>query len=275
VHDVEAIVGGLRYDIPTDRLTLPQGCVSLELRADDDTVAYVEEATRQRHGRLRTMAHRALSAWMSDFDVNALLRMYPMFLLSGDAFSSLLGASNASELSSWLDVGAGSGDVTRRLAPAFDRVHATETSRGMARRLTRLGFSCDRIDLGGEGIEVPGAPYDAITLFNVIDRAPTPATLVRNVVRALAPQGRLVLATPLPFRPFYYDGPRTEDPREALGLEGQSWEEDAGYLLHRTLPDWGLRPRVVSRVPYLSGGDAHRPLYVLDDLVVVCSAAGR
>jgi hypothetical protein len=39
----------------------------------------------------------------------------------------------------------------------------------------------------------------------------------------------------------------------------------------RVLDPLGLAVDALTRVPYLSGGDRHRELYVLDDVVLVCS----
>lgn len=244
-----------------------------QLEHDDATRTFVKRALTRRHGALKTAAHRWLARRFSDFDINAWLDMYPLFLLSGDSFEALLRASGFAPHGRLLDVGAGSGDVTQHIAPWFAEVHTTETSAGMAKRLGKRGFTCKSLDLGANGAVVGGAPFDVITVFNVVDRAPRPLSLLRNLGGALGPGGRLVLATPLPFRPFYYQGPHTEEPLEALDFPGGAWSEEALHLLETVLPQAGLEPLVVSRCPYLSGGDSRQPLYVLDDIVCVCGVS--
>lgn len=171
-----------------------------------------------------------------------------------------------------LDVGAGVGGVTAQLAPLFDEVLAIETSASLVRRLRDAGFAAQRADLTTEA--VPGAPYDAIALLNVLDRCARPRTLAANLVDALAPGGRLLLSMPLPYRPLRYDGPRTSDPLERLPLGRGSWEEQATLLLERVLAPLGLRLETLSRAPYLSEGDRVYTWYGLDAAVMVLRRAG-
>jgi hypothetical protein len=138
----------------------------------------------------------------------------------------------------------------------------------MARVLGRRGFECVRTDVATSGVPRPG--YDLITALNVIDRCARPRTLLARLTDALAPEGRLVLATPFPFRPFVYDGPVAQAPREKLDLARDSWEASVSALVETVIEPLGLEVTSFSRVPYLSGGDAARPFYVLDDAVVVC-----
>jgi SAM-dependent methyltransferase len=173
----------------------------------------------------------------------------------------------------WLDIGAGSGDVTTRIAPLAESVQCSETSRGMARRLRRRGFSCW---LGRVGAGEPGdpllqePPFQVVSLFNVIDRAARPRSLLQAVVRRLPSRGLLLLSTPLPFAPFYYDGSVTLDPLEKLNVGAERWEDALGELWRNELAPLGLTLRAVTRLPYLSGGDAQYPAYILDDALLVC-----
>jgi 2-polyprenyl-3-methyl-5-hydroxy-6-metoxy-1,4-benzoquinol methylase len=260
-----------RYDLPLGELSLPAVCHSFSLSFDAATRDFVEHAEARPHGALRTTLHHVLRRYFSDFDVNAWLGMYPMFLLGGNAFRALLAASGGDAQGRLLDVGAGSGDITAAVADGFREVCVTETSRGMARKLARRGFCPLHVDLSES--PAPGAPFDVITLFNVLDRTPLPRTLLTHLRESLAPSGRLVVATPLPFAPFYYDGPRTREPHETLGLAGETWSADAERLVRHALPECGLEPLLLARAPYLSGGDARRLLYVLDDAILVCRRA--
>lgn len=81
----------------------------------------------------------------------------------------------------------------------------------------------------------------------------------------------MLLATPLPYQPFYYRGAMALDPEEKLKIQAERWEEAVLELWHGELEPLGLEPRALSRVPYLSGGDVQYPAYVLDDAVLVCT----
>jgi SAM-dependent methyltransferase len=269
----------LRYACDIERLgELGERFVPSQL--DAEGVAFLAAALRRNHTRARLWAHRALTVFLSDFDVNALLGMYPVFLLSTPQALRLIEAARPGGVSTgrWLDIGAGSGDVTTRIAPLVETLECTEASRYMARSLRRRGFSCW---LGRVGEGAPGDPlarqdaFDVISLFNVIDRAARPRSLLASVVRRLPPRGLLVLATPLPYAPFYFEGSLTRGPLEKLHVVAERWEDALGELWHHELAPLGLELRALTRVPYLSGGDAQNPAYVLDAAVLVCENLER
>jgi SAM-dependent methyltransferase len=218
-----------------------------------------------RPGRAKTVLHRVLRSWMSDFDANGLLDMYPMHLLGTSQWREMLGGSAGAR---HLDVGAGSGDITRTIAPLAIETVTTEVSKMMARNLRRAGFRCLESDLARE--KVPDPPYELITCLNVLDRCERPRSLLANLAEALAPGGRLVIATPLPFDAFFYDGATSRTPIERLELPRAGWETSVARLVTAVLSPLGLEVEAISRAPYLCRGDAERPLYVLDDALFVC-----
>jgi len=242
-----------------------------ELVVDEAWRAEVNGLREGRHGRLRTYAQRLARLYLSDFDANALTGMYRMQLLPTSAWRLLLEGHGRGRL---LDVGAGSGDVTAALAPCFDEVEATEVSRGMARRLTKRGVRCHALDV----TEAPlaDASFDAVSLLNVLDRCPKPRQLLRHCLQSLKPGGVFIVALALPYRPFYFDGPRTPEPLERLECDPGAppgatakWEDGARRFIERDLLPLGLQLDCFARAPYLSAGDSARPLYELDDVVAV------
>jgi SAM-dependent methyltransferase len=240
-----------------------------ELAVDEEWQRDVAALLECRHGRLRTYAQRLARLCLSDFDANALTGMYRMQLLPPGAWRRLLDGRGGGRL---LDVGAGSGDVTAALAPCFDELQATEVSRGMARRLTRHGVRCHALDLAEAPLAQP--PFDAVSLLNVLDRCRKPRQLLRHCLLSLAPGGLFIVALALPYRPFYFDGPSTPEPLERLECdtgEAAEWEDGARRFIERDLLPLGLTLERFARAPYLSAGDSARPLYELDDVVVVLS----
>jgi hypothetical protein len=256
----------------------------------------------------RTRLHRLLRKFRSDFDVNGLLDAYPLHLFSTAQLEQLLrGAGAPTSFEKALDIGAGVGLVTDELRPLCEHVVTTETSQGMARRLRNAGYECWEEDVAvtiGAGVQSHGAgatsnlidvanrprakhegTFELVSILNVIDRSRQPAGLLRAAHRLLDPdRGWLLLATPLPYRPFYYEGARTYAPvaEESLALprarqwkpaEGdtadEEWALGAERLVNRVLPSQGFQVVAFSRLPYISAGDADDDLAYLDDVMLL------
>jgi SAM-dependent methyltransferase len=240
----------------------------VKLSRDAATDAFLAQATRGRHSWWRTQLHRLIRQFMSDFDANGLLDMYPLFVASTEQWRLLLGPQPIARL---LDVGAGSGNVTRTLLPLAEHVVTTELSRHMAERLRRSGLECHELDLAER--DLPGAAFDLIACLNVLDRTARPRRLLRRMYDRLEPGGRLLIALALPYNPFFFRGNSTPEPLERLACAETSWEAGVNSLVERELEPLGFTVVTVSRTPYLSFGDAESGLYELDDALLVCQRA--
>jgi SAM-dependent methyltransferase len=255
----------LYYDVDVAALSPRLRDRFIKLERDAATDAFLAQAGRGRHSWWRTQLHRLLRQFMSDFDANGLLDMYPLFVASTEQWRLLLGPQSISRL---LDVGAGSGNVTRTLIPLAEQVVTTELSRHMAERLRRSGLPCHELDLAER--DLPGAPFELIACLNVLDRTARPRQLLRRMHERLTPGGRLLLALALPYNPFFFRGNSTPEPLERLACAEPSWEEAVNSLVERELEPLGFTVVTVSRAPYLSFGDAESGLYELDDALLVC-----
>jgi len=226
--------------------------------------AILEEARKQSHGLFRTWLQRRLRLFFSDFDVNAWLGMYPMTYLTTEEWKRLLPDAGGR----LLDVGAGSGDLTRSLAPLFSRVVCTETSKGAARRLARAGFETHLVDLAER--EEPLGEFDAVALLHVLDRCDRPLALLDRALAHLARGGLLLVATPLPYDPIVYRGGSARAPVEPLFAEELD-EPASRAALARLLEARGLTVERIARVPYVCPGDAETPYYTLDSTLFVAT----
>lgn len=258
----------LRYEADLPKLAALNVAFT-QLSLDDETARYISDSEAYRHGTLMTWLHRAMRGFLSDFDINGYLGTYPMHVLSTGQWSTLLGRVGGSHL----DVGAGRGDATEKLAQLFDETTVTETSSAMARRLTKRGYNCIEGDLALLD-ELPG-PFDAVSLLNVLDRCDKPLSLLGAARRVLRPGGLLLVALVLPYYPFVYDSGAARSPTERLPITSDEWELAAVEFVSQCLMPLGLEVLTLSRAPYLSGGDAQAALYELDDLICVCRAVGE
>src|SRR5512138_1784927 len=108
----------LEFGVDTTRWPEPLRARFLEFGPDAALVEYLERVRANRAGWWRTRAQRLVRLLVSDYDANAMLGLYPMHLLSTKQAALLLARPRGGRL---LDVGAGSGDVTRELTPLFDQ----------------------------------------------------------------------------------------------------------------------------------------------------------
>lgn len=76
---------------------------------------------------------------MSATSVNGLLKRGSMFVFSVQQFQSLIDY-DGNQLGSLLDLGAGDGETTLKMAPCFRNTYATEMSVTMQWRLQEKGF---------------------------------------------------------------------------------------------------------------------------------------
>jgi SAM-dependent methyltransferase len=91
-----------------------------------------------------------------------------------------------------LDVGAGTGKLTRLLTPTGARVLALEPVAGMREQLVAAVPGAELVGGTAEAIELPDASVDAVTsatAFHWFDTEPA----LREFKRVLAPDGRLAL----------------------------------------------------------------------------------
>ena len=229
-----------------------------------------------------------VSLCLSHTAVNGLLDTGHMFLLSSQQFLALwsfhvLGSSpstpppspssSTSSFGALLDVGAGSGHITAAIAPFFSSTTATEVSWMMTRRLSRRGYST--FHTHSLATLPPSLTFDCVLCFNVLDRCSHPRSLLQQLrSRLRSPSSLLLLATPLPLDPWVEVGKQWRLPEESLGLEvsGEGkrctgcmgWEETVERLTVLFI-EQGFAVRSVSRLPYISAGNAVKPFFTLDD----------
>ena len=233
------------------------------LPADPFIEAFARGEHAPPHGALRGHIRRILRLFVSDFDADGWLRTNPMALLGERSWEALVGRGGR-----LLDVGAGAGDITLEASGLFDTIVTTETSAPMARRLRARGLPCHRVDLARAPL-AGEAPFDVVSLLDVLDRCARPRSLLRAALRHLRDEGRVLISVPLPARPHAYLGAWTVDPEESLTGDGDTFEEALVDLVEGTIEPCGVKIDRLARAPYLSRGAVDAPLHVLDAALVV------
>lgn len=284
--DGATATGPASFHYECDRSRLPAALSScfVALHHDGRARDFVQTVGGRPHGRLRTALYHGLRRVMNDFDVHGLLGMYRVHLLSTEQFRLLL-QIRAQPLATWLDIGAGNGSAIAPARVLSRSLHATEASRVMRRRLSAQGVTVHDVDLClGPITTLPtGEGFDVVSCLNVLDRCLYPRTMLEHARDALRPGGQLLIALALPLRPHVDAGSHSVAQEQPLpvvdddqggqdGQDGQDWEACATRLWEGLLLPAGLEVVRLSRAPYISQGDAGRPLHVLDDALFVCRA---
>ncbi|BFG05436.1 methyltransferase-like protein 9 [Drosophila madeirensis] len=224
------------------------------------------------------LARSILQFFMTQTDINGFLKRGSMFILSEDQFNKLLvagGFTASSEPVTLLDIGAGDGEISLRVANTVAelsgnadlRVFATEASWTMRDRLKKLNFNVIT-EIGGlQNMEL-------ILCLNVLDRCFDPFKLLEDIRSTLAPGGRAVIALVLPYM-HYVETNTSHLPIRPL-LESSSngrqasFEEEATKFME-LLENCGFNVESWTKAPYLCEGDLHQSFYWLIDLIVVIS----
>lgn len=231
---------------------------------DAETRSWIDDCIARPNGSLSVTAQALARRVMSDYDANGLVGTHDMRVLGTAQWRRVLGDS----IGRLLDVGAGDGHVTETLAPLASSITAIETSRNMAKRLRKRGWTCHEVDLATEPFPDADARFDCVALLNVIDRTARPITLLERLKPLLGNKGRLVVAVPFPLRPHVHVGPITVDPEELLPI-AEGWEAQASTLAQLVFSPTGYQVEALTRAPYLCRGDREHPVAVLDDAVFV------
>lgn len=96
-----------------------------------------------------------------------------------------------------LEIGIGTGVNLEYLRPLPHSVTGVDTSTGMlkqcARRLNRLGIAAELYCHSAEQLSFDDNAFDRILCVNVLMYLQSPETALREMVRVLAPSGKLVL----------------------------------------------------------------------------------
>ena len=172
----------------------------------------------------------------------------------------MIPAENNTE-SKMIDLGAGDGQVTLKLSDFFHQIYATETSKPMQKLLNAKNISVLPI----ENWSQQNHKYDFISCLNLLDRCDKPKDIIEEIKNALKPNGIVLVALVLPFKPFV-EVRNSRQPEQGLDIDGSTFIEQAQSFV-QLMSSFGFNLRSWTRLPYLCEGDLLHSVYYLDDAV--------
>lgn len=247
----------------------------VQLDQDEETQQFIEHSVDQSDWVLTqvyyNIAKSLLSWFLCQTDINGLLGRGSMFVLSSRQFLSL--AKNTvtpdTTMPAMIDLGAGDGKTTLSLSKFFKDTFATEVSGPMRRALSSRGFTVLDIDNWVR----PGT-YDLISGLNLFDRCDKPVTIIKDIHLALKPNtGLFLVALVLPFKP-YVESVAGHKPSENMDIVGDTFEEQVESGVQQ-IQRLGFSLVSWSRVPYLCEGDLSRPIYHLNNALMLFQKEGE
>ncbi|KAG5473104.1 hypothetical protein CUR178_03022 [Leishmania enriettii] len=267
--------------LPTFLVQLFEAC-----NCDAETTAFLVHA--RSISVVRLMLAKVLSFFVSRTTACGLAGRGAMFVYSTEQIRRLLRPPQAPltsplppyfQFESLLDIGAGDGGVTSKIAFLFNRVYVTEFSASMRWRLLRRGYEVlphdDPFHVNTPEKLLERRYFDVIACSNVLDRADRPRTLLKEMRDSLKPTGLLLLAVVLPWCPFVENGTRQKRPCEILPMEGgeccrgASFEQSLSKLVENVLTPMGFHLIRWTRLPYLCEGNLRNEYAVLSDAVLI------
>jgi len=97
-----------------------------------------------------------------------------------------------------LDVGCGVGQVVARLAEAGFEAFGVDVSEPNIARARRFGERCQLYD--GRRLPFPDAYFAGVGALNVLEHVEEPEAFITELVRVVAPDGRVIVSSPNFFR---------------------------------------------------------------------------
>ena len=238
----------------------------VQLDPDDETLVFINQSVTQSDYLFTQLWYNVAKTFLSIFycqtDINGMLRRGSMFVFSRDQFLKMSGLEGETRLGSMLDLGAGDGRPTQSMSSFYEKVFTTEMSAPMRRNLAAKGFEVLEIDNW-----VKNEEYDLISALNLFDRCDKPLSIISDIHKSLKQSGLFVVALVLPFRPYVESVPGHR-PSEKMNIAGELFENQVESAVDR-FESVGFSLRSWSRVPYLCEGDLARPLYQLNNVLLV------
>jgi len=255
------------YAIDVDKLTPNLREHVKVLTYDESAQSFIKESYAIPYARhvFDNVMSMFLSPFLSQTARNGVLQRGVMHVASKQQFSAMLGhdKTESPPYTRLLDIGAGDGYVTAKLAHLFKEVYATETCGPMRYQLTQKGYKV---------VEVEGwkqYSYDVITCLNVLDRCDNPVGLLQDMYNTLAKEGgTAIIALVLPYYGMVENVGNWDKQKDFLNITGLEWENQVSSFINTVLHPIGFVTQSISRVPYLCTGDLYAPYYSLDDCLI-------
>ncbi|OTF79811.1 methyltransferase-like protein 9-like protein [Euroglyphus maynei] len=241
----------------------------MECHLDSGTQQFIDHCYRQSKCFFRSLwlliMRSILKLFISSTSICGLLNCGRMFVFSDEQIERFCFGNQSSmrNCGTLLDIGAGDGNVTVKLAKYFDRTYVTEMSRTMRNRLNERGFLLLNVDDWHQH----SVRFDMISCLNVLDRCDRPLEMLSQIRQCLQHSGgHLLLAIVLPLVQ-YVESKSNHQPEQHLPVEGLTFEQQVQSFWHNVLEPAGFELIRWTKLPYLSEGNIDLTYFWLMDAI--------
>jgi len=238
----------------------------LQFHNDSETEAFISSSFEQSDWIFTQLWYNLAKSFLSWFycqtDINGMLGRGSMFVFSKEQFLTMSKIDPDIQLDKMLDLGAGDGKPTQSMSCFFKEIFATEVSAPMRKSLDMKGFKVLEIE---SWVEPEG--FDLISALNLFDRCDKPLSIISDIHTSLKPGGYFLVALVLPFKPYVESVP-SHKPSEKMNIAGDTFEAQVETAVSM-FKEVGFSLESWAKVPYLCEGDLNRPLYHLNNALIM------
>ena len=257
----------------------------VQLKPDQETVEFLKGCnvieTRPLAYFGQKLVYNYLRPFVTLTSLHALLDRGGMFVLSSEMYRKMLDfdekEENFKKFKNIADLGAGDGNVSKRVARALNLSHksikVTDVSPTMKYRLKEKGFTVvdeNNWHKSASENEIYLESFDAIFMLNLLDRCEKPYSMLELAHKTLnKDHGRLIVSLVFPIRQSI-EWRKNRKPDESIYIDKKlPLERQISLFLREVMAPSGFSLIKFSKVPYLSEGDIKNPFYELVNIVMV------
>ena len=171
--------------------------------------------------------------------------------------TSILGNKKRKNL---LDIGAGSGSITKLFQPFAEDIFYLESSYFFRRKLGKMGFL---------PYKKKKEKFDVILMFNVLDRCSDAQKMIEDQIKNLKNDGLIIMSMPFPINARHGHGIQNTKQKALSQKKNMTFEHGVSEFYEKYLHNY-FHAISFSRTPYLLLNPEMGKMTIFDNAIFVC-----